>query len=74
MDLASIIIAESLLSFINLGIQPPGISLGNIMADGWNYINIQWWITAFPGIAIFIIVLGLNFMADSMQSISAKKQ
>jgi peptide/nickel transport system permease protein len=74
MDLASIVIAESLLSFLNLGIQPPGISLGNIMADGWNYINIQWWITAFPGIAIFIIVLALNFMADAMQSMSGKKQ
>jgi peptide/nickel transport system permease protein len=74
MDLASIIIAESMLSYINLGIQPPGISLGNIMADGWNYINIQWWITGFPGIVIFLIVLGLNFMDDSMQSMARKQQ
>jgi peptide/nickel transport system permease protein len=74
MDLASIVIAESLLSFMNLGIQPPGISLGNIMADGKNYIGTQWWITAFPGIVIMIIVLGLNLMADAMQSSSDKKQ
>lgn len=74
MDLASIVIAESLLSFMNLGIQPPGISLGNIMADGWAYINTQWWITALPGLVIFIIVLSLNLMADAMQSMSGKKQ
>ena len=74
MDLASIVIAESLLSFLNLGIQPPGISLGNIMADGWNYIGTQWWITALPGIVIFIIVLAFNLMADALQSVSAKKQ
>jgi peptide/nickel transport system permease protein len=74
MDLASIVIAESLLSFMNLGIQPPGISLGNIMSDGWKYINTQWWITASPGIVIFIIVLALNLMADAMQSLSGHKQ
>jgi peptide/nickel transport system permease protein len=74
MDLASIVIAESLLSFMNLGIQPPGISLGNIMADGKNYIGTQWWITALPGIVIMIIVLALNLMADAMQSLSDKKQ
>jgi peptide/nickel transport system permease protein len=74
MDLASIVIAESLLSFMNLGIQPPGISLGNIMADGWKYISTQWWITASPGIVIFIIVLALNLMADAMQSLSGKRQ
>jgi len=73
MDLASIVIAESLLSFMNLGIQPPGISLGNIMADGWNYINTHWWITALPGIVVFIIVLSLNLMADAIQSVSGKK-
>jgi peptide/nickel transport system permease protein len=74
MDLASIVIAESLLSFLNLGIQPPGISLGNIMADGWSYINTQWWITGSPGIVIFIIVVALNLMADSLQSLSGKRQ
>ncbi len=74
MDLATIVIAESLLSFMNLGIQPPGISLGNIMADGMNYIGIQWWITALPGLVIMIIVLALNLMADAMQSVSSKKQ
>jgi peptide/nickel transport system permease protein len=74
MDLASIVIAESLLSFMNLGIQPPGISLGNIMANGMNYIGTQWWITGLPGIVIMIIVLALNLMADALQSLSGKKQ
>lgn len=73
MDLASIIVAESLLSFMQMGIQPPGISLGNIMADGKNYIGTHWWITAIPGLVLMIIVLGLNLMADAMQSLAQKK-
>lgn len=73
MDLASIIIAEGLLSFLQLGIRPPGISLGNIMADGKNYIGTHWWVTALPGFVLMIIVLGLNLLADSMQSSSKKE-
>lgn len=67
MDIASAIITESLLSFMSIGIQPPNISLGNIMADGRNYISTSWWITAIPGIVVMIIVLALNLMGDALQ-------
>lgn len=67
MDIASAIITESLLSFMSIGIQPPNISLGNIMADGRNYISTSWWITAIPGIIVMIIVLALNLMGDVLQ-------
>jgi peptide/nickel transport system permease protein len=67
MDIAGVIITESLLSFMSIGIQPPNISLGNIMADGRNYIATSWWITAMPGIIVMIIVLGLNLMGDALQ-------
>lgn len=68
LDIASVIITESLLSFMQIGIQPPNISLGNIMADGRNYISTSWWITAIPGIVILVIVLGLNLMGDTLQT------
>ena len=68
LDIANVIITESLLSFMQIGIQPPNISLGNIMADGRNYISTSWWITAIPGIVILIIVLGLNLIGDTLQT------
>lgn len=67
MDIAGAIITESLLSFMSIGIQPPNISLGNIMADGRNYISTSWWITAIPGVVVMIIVLALNLMGDTLQ-------
>ncbi len=68
LDIANVIITESLLSFMQIGIQPPEISLGNIMADGRNYISTSWWITAIPGIVILIIVMGLNLIGDTLQT------
>ena len=64
LDIAAMIINESLLSYMQLGIKSPSISLGNIMADGRQYISTDWWITAIPGIVIMIMVLALNFVGD----------
>lgn len=69
LDIATIIVLEALLGFIGLGIQPPTPSLGNIMADGKNYLALgQWWITTLPGVAILITLLGLNLLGDALQS------
>jgi peptide/nickel transport system permease protein len=69
LDIATIIVLEALLGFIGLGVQPPTPSLGNIMADGRNYLALgQWWITTLPGVAIVITLLGLNLLGDSLQS------
>jgi peptide/nickel transport system permease protein len=67
-DIATMAVFEALLSFIQLGVQPPGISLGNIMADGKNYIAMAWWITGLPGFAILFAVLGFNLVGDALQS------
>ncbi|MBQ6509800.1 MAG: ABC transporter permease [Flexilinea sp.] len=67
LDIAAVIITESLLSFMQIGIRPPQISLGNIMADGRNYISTHWWITAIPGFVILIIVVALNLIGDALQ-------
>ena len=58
------ILAESSLSFIGLGVKPPTVTWGLMLADGKTYINSAWWMTTFPGIAITINVLGVVFLGD----------
>ena len=66
MDLSAAIVIESLLAYMGLGVQPPGISLGNIMGDGKNYIATHWWITAMPGILIIVIAIALTLIGDAL--------
>ena len=66
MDLSSAIVLESLLAYMGLGIQPPLISLGNIMGDGKNYIATHWWITFMPGVLIVIMTIGLTLIGDAL--------
>jgi len=58
------ILAESALSFLGLGVQSPTVTWGIMLADGRQYIGSAWWMTAFPGIAITITVLGIVFLGD----------
>ncbi len=58
------ILAESSLSFLGLGVKPPTVTWGLMLADGKAYINSAWWMTTFPGIAITITVLGVVFLGD----------
>jgi peptide/nickel transport system permease protein len=68
LDVAAVIILEALLSFLGLGIQPPGMSLGTVMADGKDYLSTGiWWITTMPGVLILITLLGLNLLGDGLQ-------
>ena len=66
MDLSAAIVIESLLAYMGLGVQPPGISLGNIMGDGKSYIATHWWITAMPGILIIVIAIALTLIGDAL--------
>lgn len=59
-----VIVVEAALSFIGAGTPPPIPSWGNMVADGREWINSAWWISAFPGIAIGIIVLSFNLLGD----------
>lgn len=63
---AQVIIWESGLSFLGLGIPPPTISWGRMLADGRPYLSSGWWCCTFPGLAIMIIVLALNLLGDAM--------
>ena len=67
LDIAGMIINESLLSYMSLGINPPKISLGNIMSDARGYIASDAWYIMIPGIVLIIMVLGLNFIGDNLQ-------
>ena len=64
LDIGKVIIFESGLSFLGLGVQPPTPSWGAMLADGRKYINIAYWLSTFPGLAIMIVVLGTNFLGD----------
>lgn len=66
MDLSAAITTESLLSYMGLGVQPPQISLGNIMGDGKNYIATHWWITAMAGFLIVIMAIALTLIGDAL--------
>lgn len=64
LDLGRVIILESSLSFLGLGVQPPDVSWGLMLADGRAYMTVAWWLTVMPGLAILLSVLGLNIFGD----------
>jgi ABC-type dipeptide/oligopeptide/nickel transport system permease subunit len=68
-EVARAIIQESLLSFLGLGIRPPTPSWGVMLAEGRNYMLMQWWLAAFPGAAIFLSALGINFLGDALRDL-----
>jgi peptide/nickel transport system permease protein len=61
------ILAEAGLSFLGLGVQPPTPAWGSMLSEGRTYFNIAWWYATFPGLAIFITVLGLNCLGDGLR-------
>jgi len=66
----SIILYESFLSYLGLGIQPPQASLGSLMAEGAAQINpvrVYWWMITFPGIVLVTTLLALNFLGDGLR-------
>ena len=58
------ILIESALSFLGVGVPPPTPTWGGILGDGRAYIDTAWWIALFPGLAIMITVLGVNLVGD----------
>jgi len=62
------ILAESGLSFLGLGINPPQMSWGSLLSDGKSVIDIAWWVSFFPGLMIFLITFSLIQISDFLQS------
>ncbi len=67
LQVARVIILESFLSFLGLGVQPPTPAWGNMLGDGRVYMLNSWWIAAFPGAAIFVTTLTINLMGNALR-------
>jgi peptide/nickel transport system permease protein len=67
LGVAGAILAESGLSFLGLGVQPPTPSWGNILIDGKANIEIAWWLSVFPGLAILVTVLAYNLLGEGLR-------
>ena len=67
LGVAGAILMESSLSFLGIGVQPPTPSWGNILSEGKSVMGAGWWMMLFPGIAIFITVLGYNLIGEGMR-------
>jgi peptide/nickel transport system permease protein len=66
-QLAELIIVESSLGFLGLGVQPPLPSWGSMLSQGREYLGSAWWLVTFPGLAIIVTVLGANLFGDALR-------
>src|SRR5262249_18461623 len=68
-EVARIILMESALSFLGLGVPPPTPTWGRMLAEGRDYLTVAGWIAVFPGLAILVTVLGINFLGDGLRDL-----
>ena len=68
-ELARMIILESALSFLGIGVQAPTPSWGNMLGEGREYMRTAWWLSVFPGSAIMLAVLGVNLLGDGLRDL-----
>lgn len=69
LQISTVIIAEASLSFLGLGVQPPTITWGIMLADGRDHLATSWWLATFPGLAITITVLGFILWGDWLRDV-----
>jgi peptide/nickel transport system permease protein len=63
------ILTESALSFLGIGVQPPTASWGNILTAAKDNIEVAWWLSLYPGLAIFFTVMGYNLLGEGLRDI-----
>jgi peptide/nickel transport system permease protein len=63
-EFGNMILLESALGFLGLGLQPPVTSWGSMLANARNYVSVAWWMSLFPGIAITSVVVAVNLLGD----------
>lgn len=73
-DFAFVMLAESALSFLGIGIQPPEVTWGLMVAQGRNYLNVAWWLAFFPGLAIMLTTLSLNLLSGWLRVVTDPTQ
>ncbi len=69
LGVGSAILTESALSFLGIGVQPPTPSWGNMLTAGKDNIEIAWWLSVFPGLAILITVLAYNLLGEGLREV-----
>ena len=69
LDMGFVILVETGLSFLGLGAQPPTPAWGAMIAEGRIYMPANWWLATFPGLAIFLTVLGFNLLGDGLRDV-----
>jgi peptide/nickel transport system permease protein len=67
LGVGQIVLLEAGLSYLGIGVRPPIPSWGNMIADGQAHLATAWWITAFPGLAIMLTVIGFSLIGDSLR-------
>jgi len=68
-EVGRLIVLESTLSFLGLGVPPPTPSWGMSLADGKEYLINGWWLATFPGLAIMLVVLSMNVLGDGARDL-----
>ena len=63
----AVVVETAGLSFLGLGAQPPSPDWGAVLAEGQGYFLTAWWIATFPGLAIFVVVIGFNLFGDALR-------
>lgn len=70
LEIAFVMLVESGLSFLGIGIQPPEITWGLMVADGRNYLGSAWWLSFWPGLAIMIVAMSLNLLSNWLRVVT----
>jgi peptide/nickel transport system permease protein len=74
LQLGNVILAEAALSFLGLGVQPPTPSWGNMIGESMAFIDSAWWVGVFPGIALSVLMVTVNVIAESVEKMSRFRQ
>jgi len=73
-EFAVVMLAESSLSFLGIGIQPPEITWGLMVAQGRNHLSAAWWLSFFPGLAIMLAAMSANVLSSWLRTVSDPSQ
>jgi len=74
LSVAFAILSEAALSFLGLGVQPPEPSWGRMLFDAQGFLGLAWWMSVFPGLAIFVSVLAFNLIGDGVRDVLDPRQ
>lgn len=70
LEMAFVMLVESGLSFLGIGIQPPEVTWGLMVADGRNYLGSAWWLSFWPGVAIMMVTIALNLLSNWLRLVT----